>query len=73
MAKRYLTMKDIQKMQEAYQSASDSALFVLIVGGIVVMLLLVAFSIIKFMKWVLRSLPGLLRGSLKGKEPLYLP
>ena len=55
MAKRYLTMKDIQKMQEAYQSASDSALFVLIVGGIVVTLLLLAFSIIKFMKWVLRD------------------
>ena len=54
MAKRYLTMNGIQKMQEAYQSAYDSALFVLIVGGIVVTLLLLAFSIIKFMKWVLR-------------------
>ena len=55
MAKRHLTMKNVQKIQEAYQSTSDSALFVLILGGIVVMLLLVVFSIMKFKKWVLRD------------------
>ena len=53
MAKRYLTMKDIQKIQEAYQSAYDRSGFVLIFGTIIFLLLLVAFSIIKFMKYVL--------------------
>ena len=52
MAKKHLTMKDIQKMQEEGQSTLNSAVFVAVSGAIIFLLLLVAFSIIRFTKYV---------------------
>ena len=53
MAKKHLTMKDIQRMQEAYQSVADGAVFMAVSDAIIFLLLLIVFSIIKFKKWVL--------------------
>jgi hypothetical protein len=55
MAKRHLTMKDIQKMREEAESALERAVFVAISEAIIFLILFVVFSIIKFKKWVLRD------------------
>ena len=48
-------MKDIQKIQEASQLALDSAIFVAISGAIIFLLMLLAFSIGKFVNFIVRD------------------